>query len=159
MSGDPVPFDIETHKDGVSVSGLIERDSRGAPVITSVTVSCTTEQNLGQLLRRLRLGELVQMVAAHPPPDPALATPIGPPSGGRQLLDDDLMRRIAEAYLRETAPGQPTGALGRLAAEFGRPEETVRSWIARARTRGWLGPSRQGRRGAEPGPRLRQEQS
>ena len=153
MSDGRVPFEAEL-EEGVRVSGLVERDSRGAPVITSLTVSCTTEHNMGQLVRRLRMGELVQRSAVAPPPAALVAVPKGPPTGGRQPLDDDLLRRVAEAYLRETEPGQPPGAVGRLASEFGRPEETVRGWITRARTRGWLGPSRKGRRGAEPGPRL-----
>lgn len=109
---------------------------------------------MGKLVRRLRLGELVQQAATQAPDDAVHSTPQGPQHGGRRPLDDDLLRRVAEAYLRETAPGQPTGAMARLAAEFERPEETVRSWLARARARGWLGPSRKGRRGAEPGPRL-----
>lgn len=153
MSDGRVPFETDP-EDGVHVSGFIERDSKGAPIITSLTVSCTTEHNMGQLVRRLRFGELVQQAATRPPLGTVHAAPSGPPTGGRQPLDDDLLRRVAEAYLRETAPGQPLGAMGRLACEFGRPEETVRSWIARARSRGWLGPSRKGRRGAEPGPRL-----
>lgn len=157
MSDERVPFDAEP-EDGVRVSGFIERDSDGVPVITSLTVSCTTEHHMGKLLRRLRLSEMVQQAAALLPPTTGYAVPTGPATGGRGMLSDDLMRRVAEAYLREVAPGQPPGAMGRLAAEFGRPEETMRGWVARARTRGWLGPGRQGRRGTEPGARLTQEQ-
>lgn len=154
MSDGRIEFEAVPVEDGVHVSGIIERDGNGAPVITSLTVSCTTEQNMGQLVRRLRLGEVLQQATSLPLATPIPQTPAGPDHGGRHLLDDGLLRRVAEAYLRETAYGQPTGAMGRLAAEFGRPEETIRSWIARARARGWLGPSRKGRRGAEPGPRL-----
>ncbi|AWT47581.1 hypothetical protein HXP45_26800 [Streptomyces actuosus] len=60
--------------------------------------------------------------------------------------------------MRETAPGKPQGATRRLSEAYGRPEQTVRTWIARARKEGWLGPSAKGRAGAEPGPRLRAEQ-
>lgn len=75
----------------------------------------------------------------------------------RQKDTDQLMERVAMAYLREAGNGQPPGAMKRLAEEFGRPEGTVRSWVGRARTLGWLGPTSPGHRAAEPGPRLRQE--
>lgn len=153
MSGDRAPFEANP-EDGVHVSGFIERDSEGVAVITSLTVSCTTDMHMGKLLRRLKLSEMVQQSASLLPPATGYTTPVGPATGGRQMLSDDLLRQVAEAYLRETAPAQPPGAMGRLAAEFDRPEETMRSWITRARARGWLGPSRKGRRGAEPGPRL-----
>jgi hypothetical protein len=153
MSEERVPFAAEP-EDGVHVSGFVERDSEGVPVITSLTVSCTADHHMGKLLRRLKLSEMVQQAAALLPPAAGYAVPTGPATGGRQMLSDDLMRRVAEAYLREVAPGQPPGAMRRLAAEFGRPEETMRTWVARARARGWLGPSRRGRRNAEPGPRL-----
>jgi hypothetical protein len=73
----------------------------------------------------------------------------------RQRFTDELLERVALAYLRESEEGRPPGTMKRLAAEFGRPEETVRSWVVRARALGWLGPARSGRRGAEPGPRLK----
>lgn len=72
----------------------------------------------------------------------------------RQKDTDELLERVARAYLRETEGGRPPGAMRRLADEFDRPEETVRSWVSRARTLGWLGPTSPGRRGAEPGLRL-----
>ncbi len=74
--------------------------------------------------------------------------------GGRAALTDDLLRDIAVRYLIETLPGQPPGAMKRMSARFGRPEETIRTWVGRARRDGWLGPSVKGRAGAEPGPRL-----
>lgn len=145
-------------EDGVQVSGTIERDSKGTPAITSLAVSCTPEHSMGQIVRQLRFGELLQRHLGEPPLSYAARTPTGPPTGGRQPLTDELLRDVALAYLRESAYGQPPGAMKRLAAEYGRPEETLRTWVGRARTRGWLGPSRKGRRGAEPGPLLRQEQ-
>ncbi|WP_225840298.1 hypothetical protein [Streptomyces sp. NK08204] len=153
MSDGRIPFEADI-QDDVHVSGFIERDNSGAPVITTLTVSCTTEHNMNHLLRRLRLGEVLQQAIDRPIVQPPPPAPVGPQRRGRQALPDDLLKKVAEAYLRETAHGRPPGAVKRLAAEFDRPEETVRSWIARARSRGWLGPSRQGRRGAEPGPRL-----
>jgi hypothetical protein len=153
MSGRRITFEADI-EDGVRIAGFIERDSNGAPVITTITVSCSTEHNMNHLLRRLRLGEVLQQAIDRPRAEPTPPGPIGPQRRGPQPLSDDLLKTVAEAYLRETARGRPPGALKRLAAEFGRPEETVRSWITRARARDWLGPSRQGRRGAEPGPRF-----
>lgn len=149
-----IAFQEAPTEDGVQVAGIIERDSKGAPVITSLTISCTPQHSIGQVVRQLRFGELIQRQFSGPPPASATRTPTGPPTGGRQPLTDDLLKSVAEAYLRETAYGQPPGAMKRLAAEFERPEETLRTWVGRARARGWLGPSRKGRRGAEPGPRL-----
>ena len=42
----------------------------------------------------------------------------------------------------------------RMAEHFGKPEETMRTWVTRARKDGWLGPSAKGRAGAEPGHKL-----
>lgn len=74
--------------------------------------------------------------------------------GGRTPLSDDLLLSVALAYLEETAPGKDRRVLKRLSERFDRPEETIRTWIARARKAGWLGPGSKGRPGAEPGPRL-----
>lgn len=73
---------------------------------------------------------------------------------GYVRMTDTLLRRVAEEYLRVTAPDQPPRALERLAETFGRPQETVRTWVARARKAGWLGQGVRGRAGAGPGPRL-----
>lgn len=82
--------------------------------------------------------------------------PAEPPSrrGGRAPITDDLLRELAEVYLTETAEGMPPHALARVADHFDRPQETIRTWIARARKDGWLGPGMKGRAGSEPGPRL-----
>lgn len=73
---------------------------------------------------------------------------------GRAPLTQELLRDVAVAYIEENAPGRPAGAMRRIAERFGKPEETVRNWVTRARRDGWLGPSVKGRAGAEPGPRL-----
>lgn len=73
---------------------------------------------------------------------------------GRAPLAQDLLRKVAMAYIDENAPGKPSGAMKRIAEEFGKPEQTVRNWVARARRDGWLGPSVKGRTGAEAGPKL-----
>lgn len=89
------------------------------------------------------------------PPQPQQAATSNPPRrGGRAPITDDLLRELAESYLRETAPGKPGRALNRIAAEFGRPQETIRTWLARARREGWLAPAVKGRAGGEPGPKL-----
>lgn len=74
--------------------------------------------------------------------------------GGKPSVTGDLLRELAEAYLSETSEGKPPHPLGRIAERFGRPEETVRTWLARARKEGWLAPGVKGRAGGEPGPRL-----
>lgn len=84
------------------------------------------------------------------------STELEPPKrhGGREPLTDELLRDVAVTYLEETAPGKPKKPLERMAAKYDKPEETVRTWVARARKAGWLGPALRGRAGAEPGPRL-----
>jgi hypothetical protein len=74
--------------------------------------------------------------------------------GGREPLTDDHLRDVAVTYLEETGPGKPKKPLERMAAKYDKPEETVRTWVARARKAGWLGPAMKGRAGSEPGPRL-----
>lgn len=118
----------------------------------------------GSLLRRIQVGDILHLARAvvaraaqaNELPQVVEDAPRGPRrSGGRSALSDELLRSVAVSYLAETAPGRPAGAVKRMAVEFDRPEETVRSWIARARKAGWLGPSVKGRAGAEPGPLLR----
>lgn len=116
----------------------------------------------GSLLRRIQVGDVLHVAravtarAAQSAEAPPLEYPPRlPRSSGRGALSDELLRSVAVSYLAETAPGRPTGAVKRMAQEFDRPEETVRSWITRARKAGWLGPSVKGRAGAEPGPLLR----
>lgn len=77
-----------------------------------------------------------------------------PVTSGRTIVTDDLLKAVALVYLEETAPGKERGSLDRMVARFGRPEGTVRTWLKRARSEGWLGPGFTGRVGAEPGPRL-----
>ncbi|GKQ37195.1 hypothetical protein ALMP_37340 [Streptomyces sp. A012304] len=76
------------------------------------------------------------------------------PRPGRAPLPDELMRQVAEGYISECGPGQPRGAVKRLAQRLGRPEATVARWVTRARKEGWLGPGASGREIGEPGPRL-----
>jgi predicted transcriptional regulator len=74
--------------------------------------------------------------------------------GGRPRVTDEQLRALAEAYLAETAEGKPARPVARIAEQLGRPEETVRTWLARARKEGWLAPGVKGRAGGEPGSKL-----
>ncbi|GHF57673.1 hypothetical protein GCM10018783_28800 [Streptomyces griseosporeus] len=146
--------------------GDIARGAQGL-VISRVelqAVDRTGSGITGSLLRRVQVGDILHLARAvvaraaqSSEPVQSVESPAPRPrrSGGRSALSEDLLRSVAVAYLAETAPGRPAGAVKRMATEFDRPEETVRSWIARARKAGWLGPSVKGRAGAEPGPLLR----
>lgn len=71
---------------------------------------------------------------------------------GRPELPDDLLEKVARAYLEEATTG--VGLTRRLAQRFNRPEATVRDWIAAARRRDFLSPAVPGRRAAAAGSRL-----
>lgn len=84
-----------------------------------------------------------------------------PQRRGRPAHSDEFLCEVALAYLAEAAKGR--GVLRRVglavAPESYRgqtvPDQTVRDWVRKARTRGFLGPApKQGARGGEPGPRL-----
>ncbi|WP_432104866.1 hypothetical protein [Streptomyces sp. bgisy091] len=118
------------------------------------------EQITGTLMRQIPLGTILDYVRGRVSATLTEDLPDAPAKqaavpAGRTALTDDFLREVAVSYLRETAPGRPRGATRRLAEQFGRPEETIRTWLARSRKAGWLGPSVKGRAGAEPGPRLR----
>lgn len=144
--------------------GDIRRGAQGL-VISRIELQAVDPTGNGitaSLLRRIQVGDILHLArattarAAQSEEAPALEYPERKTrSGGRSALSDELLRSVAVSYLSETAPGRPAGAVKRMAQEFDRPEETVRSWVARARKAGWLGPSVKGRAGAEPGPRLR----
>ncbi|MEV5792687.1 hypothetical protein [Streptomyces sp. NPDC052192] len=162
-----------------SVQGRV-RDDEGGPRIVSleifppedegaVTASVVRSVPVGQIIAALRTllpldrarreGVRYDSFAPGPPPGYAYTPLVGDPPkvprrGGKPAVTDDHLRAVAEAYLVETAPGQPARPMERLAKKFGRPEETVRTWIARARKEGWLAPGMRGRVGGEPGPKL-----
>jgi len=71
---------------------------------------------------------------------------------GRPELGDELLIDVAETYVWEARRGR--GAVKRVSEVFDRPEATIRDWIAMARRRGYLAPTKPGRRGAAPGPNL-----
>jgi len=85
---------------------------------------------------------------------------LGQRRGGRPGLGDDHYRRVATVYLEEVIIGV-RGVLqrvaDRLSQELGRtvPRETVRDWVSVARhDKGFLGPTKSGRAGVQPGPNL-----
>ncbi|MFI9170512.1 hypothetical protein [Streptomyces lincolnensis] len=164
-TGDPhvFTFDCTPVAGDWSASGTVRRAPTGLIIASlQVNASESTQSGVtGNLLRKVPVGEILNHVradAARLSPAEQEAAPQperAPRRGGRAALSDDLLRGVAVAYLGETRPDKPAGALQRLSAEFGRPEGTIRTWLARARSEGWLGPSVKGRAGAEPGPLLR----
>lgn len=143
----------------IEATGDISRGEAGL-VITRIEVLAPMPMGLThKLLQRIPLGDVLaaaradinyqieqSIIAADRPQEPL------PP--GRILVTDDLLRQVARAYLEETGPGKDRAVLDRLVERLGRPKGTIRTWIARARAEGWLGPAVQGRVGAEPGPKL-----
>lgn len=116
----------------------------------------------GGTLQKVPVGRVLRLVRAEIDPAFTAPAPIADlpivrqiREGGRVALDDALLREVAYRYWFYTQPGQPPGAIKRMAADFGRPDETIRTWVARARKGGWLGPSVKGRSGAEAGPKLK----
>lgn len=166
-TADPLHFTFNARPDASAddrdwrIEGDVFRTARGLK-ITSITVETDPESPMeitGTLMRQIPLGTLLDYVRgrvsetlAGDLPSTAVRTQAVP--AGRIALTDDFLRDVAISYLRETAPGMPRGATRRLAAAYGRPEETIRTWISRSRKAGWLGPSATGRAGAERGPRL-----
>ncbi|MBK3584862.1 hypothetical protein JHN49_14430 [Streptomyces sp. MBT57] len=161
-------FEYEPPGDDWVASGDIQRGERGL-VISRLELRPAGRDSsgvTGSLLRRVQVGELLaaaraELARAKVPSSqkghtvnssPAKGTAVR--RGGRVALTDELLREVAVKYLIETLPSKPSGALSRMSASFGRPEETVRTWVGRARKDGWLGPSVKGRAGAEPGPKL-----
>lgn len=80
--------------------------------------------------------------------------PKSPRRGGRPRVTDEQLRALAEEYLAETAEGKPGRPVARIAQKLSKPEETVRTWLARARKEGWLASGVKGRAGGEPGLKL-----
>lgn len=152
-----------------AASGDLKRGESGL-VIAALTIHpdpASPSGVTGGLIRKVQVGELLSAIRAKMTSDTVdriadsgqvrfIPEEETAPArrGGRAALTDDLLRDIAATYLVETGSGMPPGALKRMAEQFDRPEETIRTWVARARRDGWLGPSVKGRAGAEPGPRL-----
>lgn len=163
-------FTCAPRDNGLLVSGTVKATDHGI-VITSmelatqatsgITAGVSSSFPVGELLAYIRTARVLeeprQALGLHSLPVKAAEPPSRPRRGGRPSVTDETMRALALAYLEETAHDKPSGSVGRLAQRFGRPEETIRTWIARARRDGWLTAAVKGRRGAEAGPRLRGE--
>jgi hypothetical protein len=78
---------------------------------------------------------------------------------GRPPRTDDEYQRIARSYLaklaaRAEANRTTEGIVAEIAADEGKPKNTIRGWIYGARQRGFLTKSIPGHAGATPGARL-----
>lgn len=167
-------FSYEPPNESWSVFGDVMRGSRGLVLSRlEITPSPSSSGVTAGLLRKIPVGEILASVRTKAAWEAAQKAgtrvllgeePIAgvfregdetkPRRSGRAPLTQELLRDVAVAYIEENAPGKPAGAMKRIAERFGKPEETMRNWVTRARRDGWLGPSVKGRAGAEPGPRL-----
>lgn len=145
--------DVSRNQQGLVISRLEVTPGPNTP--GGVTGGMLQKVPVGHVLRHVR----AELGPASGPPTTFEDTPLvrRVREGDRVSIDDELLREVAHRYWVYTGPGQPAGAIKRLAQDFQRPEETIRTWVARARREGWLGPSVKGRAGAEPGPKLREE--
>lgn len=145
--------DVSRNQQGLVISRLEVTPASNAT--GGVTGGMMQKVPVGQILRHVRAELGPDFEGSTTLPDSELVRRIS--EGGRASLDDEMLRAVAHRYWLYTGPGQPPGAIKRLAVDFNRPEETIRTWVARARREGWLGPSVKGRAGAEPGYKLRHE--
>lgn len=147
-----------TDADGELTAGMMKHIPLGA--VTASLNSLLTLERSERIIEKARgdVTSLPDAVAATIRDSVAQAQPVDPEPrrhhGGREPLSDDHLRDVALTYLEETGPGKAKKPLERMAAKYGKPEETVRTWVARARKAGWLGPALKGRAGSEPGPRM-----
>lgn len=161
LAGIIARFEYRIGNPAATVRGTIKDGGRGL-TIAGLEVLPENEDVTASLMRQIPLGTLLSRVRGQICAAPSSAIREASSScaavpAGRTALTDDFLKGVALSYLRETAPGQEPGGTRRMAASYGRPEETIRTWITRARKAGWLGPSVRGRAGAAPGPRLRVE--
>lgn len=145
---------------GWTASGELTRTPHGLVVSRLEVTTASPSGVTASILRKVRVGAILTDQYRRTPVQtldtpPALESHAPRARPGRAPLTQDLLREVAIGYIDENAPGSPPGAMKRLAERFGKPEETVRNWVTRARRDGWLGPSVKGRSGAEPGPLLR----
>lgn len=167
------PADVEAKQRGAVLrftwyaadgDALVDGDLSEAPsglIMTRAVVEMQDASGITRdLLRRLPIGDILAAARKHQRGSDPLVTAAVAPAGrveiinGRAKMDDDLLRNVALAYVKETGPEKGRGAMKRMAERFGRPEGTVQTWIKRARKEGWLAPGPPGRMGAEAGPKL-----
>jgi hypothetical protein len=169
---------------GYQVRGVL-RAGTAALELVELNIRATSDSDVKtQTLRSVPLGHLLPVARARlawmiresearqlfgmPPRSPdelataqaAAAVPVAP---GRPALGDEHYRHVALALLEELTQGSARGVHERLArrltADLGRhvTRDTARDWVRTARARAWLAPTKQGRPGAEPGPKLLDE--
>lgn len=135
---------------GTSALSVSKLEVRPAPGRSGVTASMLRKVPVGEILlaATVNASRAIGAVPEVFEDEPVRRRP------GRAPLTARLLREVAVLYIAENAPGKPSGAMKRVADHFGKPEQTMRNWVKRARRDGWLGPSVKGRTGALPGPRL-----
>ena len=151
--------------EGWTASGTVTRTRRRGVIITAIAFEGSAEDEgapgavTASALRQLPTGDILASAMRSdllPPYEHEQPPPKREPRpSGRAPLTEELIRDVAETYLRESAPGKPRGALQRLSEHFDKPVPTISRWVQRARADGWLGPAIPGREGGEPGPRMR----
>lgn len=145
--------------DGLEVSGDVSRGASGL-MISRVEVTSPAPKGIThQLLRKAPLGDILATARAYlARQETVLSVVTEAPSPSKRAqhtpMTDDLLRRVAMAYLEETGPGKDRAAITRMEQRFDRPRGTILTWVNRARKEGWLGPAVRGRMGSEPGPKL-----
>ena len=137
-----------------TVEAEFSRGPRGL-VITRIVIEAPLPGGLTHgMLKNVPLAAILADARCHAAPQTAVPIDI-PRTAGRTPMTGDLLRAVALVFIEETGPGKDRRAIQRMAERFGRPEGTLRTWIARARKDGWLMPGSKGRIGGEAGPRLR----
>jgi len=143
------------------IRAQIQRDLLNHPELLSWQASLGVSPEPGWPLRFSRLGA-PEREEARRRTEEIVAT-LGPNAarrGGGRRRNDGLYREIAERYLEalRTNPKDPIVAMAKAMARrqewHGLSEETVRAWVRRARSYGWLSKGQQGKAGADPGPLL-----
>ena len=130
-------------------------------VLRRIGVADLRDRALAHMRDRVRIEEalpgLRELLRPAAPLRPFVAEATARRPRGRRGRTDAHYRDIAIAYLEVYESGVSRGILDELAARYGRPRETIRDWVRRARELGFLTTGTQGRAGAEPGPRLLSE--
>jgi hypothetical protein len=151
-------------EDGWTAIGTISKAFRGLTINhLEVDPAARNGTVTARMLRDLPLSEILAAAAASEPvlealrqiqdqAPPEIAPEMRRP--GRAPIPDETLRRVAELYLEETAPGKERGAVTRVAAQMDEKPATISRWVFMARKRGWLGPATPGREGGVPGPLL-----
>lgn len=151
-------FDWSDPHTQATVTGEVVRSPIGF-VITHMAISSPSPSGVTrELLRDVPIRDVIAAARSQARGSRLAANlqaPVDAPStSGRTQMTDDLLMRVALAYIEETAEGKERGAIERMVQRFGRPRGTLQTWIKRARKEGWLAPGPPGRMGAEPGRRL-----